>query len=78
MPPCSCRPSWATSRWHSPAAALAIEAASARRGSSSAMVRAANQQSDAARSTARYMSARRCLSAWNEPIGRPYCSRTLT
>lgn len=30
-----------------------------------------------ARSTARKRSAKRCFSAWNDSITRPYCSRTL-
>src|SRR5262245_1734093 len=77
-PPNSCTPWRATSRWQSPAAALAREAASVRRSSSSASVSAAKWTSARARSMATYMSTAMCLTAWNDPIGTPNWCRSFT
>ncbi len=64
-------------RWASPAAALAIDTASARRWSPSATVAAAKYAQARARLSATYMSTSLCLMAWNEPMGTPNCSRPL-
>ena len=69
--------SLALSTASSSASAAAAAAASGCPAGSSSAARAASQARAAARSARQAMVAHRCLTAWNEPIGRPNCLRVL-
>jgi hypothetical protein len=71
MPPSTWMQSFALSTASSSASAAAAAAASGCSAGVSSAARAAPQARAAARSARQAMVAHRCLTAWNEPIGRP-------
>ena len=80
MPPCSCIAFPATSTAAPQAYDLAIDAATVISGSwpgpGTASCSTASVTSWRATQFWTSMSAQACLTAWNEPMGRPNCSRT--
>ena len=77
MPPCSCTHSCAARVAASPQAALARATATGASASPSARQAAAYRDAARAWLMATHKSAARCLSAWNEPIGRANWYRSL-
>ena len=78
IPPCSCTHSCAASTAASPQAALARATATGVSGSPVDRQAAAYLAAARAWVTATQTSARRCLTAWNEPTGRANWRRSLT
>ena len=56
---------------------LAVDAATEASGSFAPMHHAAQYTVERMPSTSTSMSAQRCLTAWNDPIGRPNCTRSF-
>ena len=77
MPPCTCSADAMTRFDASEHQIFAVDAAIDASASSAPMHHAAQYTVERIPSTSTSMSAQRCFTAWNEPIGRPNCTRSL-
>ncbi len=77
MPPCTWSADAITRFDASEHQILAVDAATDASGSPAPMHHAAQYTVERMPSTSTSMSAQRCFTAWNDPIGRPNCTRSL-